>query len=188
MDHLPAPQSFFLVFAFSELGLLVFKRSKGGAKSADNGSLRGLWLVIALAIYAAIDVSYRWPRFAFPSSGALYVFAIVLFVCGLGLRWWSIIHLGRFFTVNVAIAKDHRIVDDGPYRLLRHPSYTGALVGFCGLALMLGNWLSAALLLVPITAMFLWRIGIEERALSAAFGPAYEAYKARTKRLVPFVY
>ncbi|HEX2616101.1 MAG TPA: isoprenylcysteine carboxylmethyltransferase family protein [Flavobacteriales bacterium] len=188
MDHLPSPQYFFLVFAFSEVGLLLFKRSKGGAQAADRGSLRALWLVIGVSIYAAIDSAYRWPQFAFASNSVVYAIAVALFLSGLGLRWWSIIHLGRFFTVNVAIAEDHRIVDDGPYRLLRHPSYTGALLGFCGLALMLQNGLSAVLLLVPITVMFLWRIAIEERALTAAFGPAYEAYKARTKRLVPFVY
>ncbi|MFT3885096.1 MAG: isoprenylcysteine carboxylmethyltransferase family protein [Flavobacteriales bacterium] len=188
MDHLPSPSLCFLVFGLSELGLLLFKRAKGGTRGADHGSLRALWLVIGASIYAAIDISFRWPRFAFPTNTGLHVLAFALFAGGLALRWWSIIHLGRFFTVNVAIAQDHRLVDDGPYRSLRHPSYTGALVTLLGLALMLGNWLSALVLLVPVTAMLLWRISIEEKALAAAFGPAYAAYQARTKRLVPFVY
>jgi protein-S-isoprenylcysteine O-methyltransferase Ste14 len=96
--------------------------------------------------------------------------------------------LGRFFTVNVAIAKDHRVVSDGPYRFVRHPSYTGALVAFIGLGILVHNWMAALLLVVPITIMFLWRIHIEERALSAALGKAYTDYMARTKRLIPFVY
>jgi len=188
MNSPQATNIFFLLFAFSEIGLLLFKRAKGGATSKDRGTLAALWLGIGASIYAAIWVSHAFDQFWFCPTMVGYVFAVVLFLGGLGLRWWSIIHLGRFFTVNVAIAQDHRIVDDGPYRLLRHPSYTGALVAFCGLALMLSNWLSAIVLLVPITTLFFWRISIEEKALSAAFGAAYEAYKARTKRLIPFIY
>lgn len=188
MDHLPSPSFFFSILGLSEIGLLLFKRAKGGAQAADSGTLRGLWLVIGLAIYGAIDTAFRWPRFAFPSNDGIYLLGVLLFVAGLALRWWSIIHLGRFFTVNVAIAKDHRVVDDGPYRLVRHPSYSGALLAFCGLAVMLGNWLSALILLVPISAMFLWRMRVEERALSATLGEAYNGYMARTKRLVPFLY
>jgi protein-S-isoprenylcysteine O-methyltransferase len=109
-------------------------------------------------------------------------------VAGIALRWWAIIHLGRFFTVNVAIAADHRVVDDGPYRFVRHPSYTGALMSFVGLGLTTGNWLAAVVLVVPISVAFLRRITIEERVLAAALGEPYRAYAARTKRLVPFLY
>ena len=90
--------------------------------------------------------------------------------------------------MNVAIAKDHRVVSDWPYRFVRHPSYTGALLAFLGLRLLLHNWLAALMLVVPIAVMFLWRINIEECALAAALGAAYTDHMARTKRLVPLVY
>ena len=61
----------------------------------------------------------------------------MLFVAGLILRWWAIITLGRFFTVDVTIEKDHELVERGPFRIVRHPSYTGVLLAFVGLALSL---------------------------------------------------
>lgn len=185
---LPSPSSFFILLGTSELGLALFKRSGKDTDSKDHGSFRMLWAVIGLAIFLAIYGSYAWPRFGYAFSNAAYACGALLFVLGIALRWWSIIHLGRFFTVNVAIAKDHRVVSDGPYRYVRHPSYTGALTAFLGLGLLVHNWLAALLLMVPITAMFLWRIKIEEQALSAALGADYTEYMTRTKRLVPFVY
>lgn len=183
-----SPQVFFIALGVSEVGLALFKRSTASARRADRGSLALLWGGIGAAIFAAIYVSFALPRFAVPYSPVGYGLAIVVFLAGLALRWWSIVHLGRFFTVDVAIAQDHRIVDDGPYRLLRHPSYTGALLAFVGLGLMLCNWLAALVLVVPVLLLFLRRITIEEQALERAFGEAYHAYRSRTKRLVPFVY
>src|SRR3546814_15945860 len=85
------------------------------------------------------------------------------------LRWWSIRVLARHFTVDVTIHPDHELVRRGPYRLLRHPSYTGLLMPFLGFALGLGNWLSLAAML-PVALALLWRIQVEERVLAAAFG------------------
>src|SRR3546814_1807757 len=79
---------------------------------------------------------------------------------GMGLRWWSIRVLARHFTVDVTIHPDHALVRRGPYRLLRHPSYTGLLVTFLGFALCLGDWLSLAAML-PVVLAFLWRIQVE---------------------------
>lgn len=185
---LPSPSSFFILLGISELGLALFKRSGKSTDSKDRGSLGMLWAVIGASIFLAIYGSYAWPQFNFGFSGAAYAFGALLFILGIALRWWSIIHLDRFFTVNVAIAKDHRVVSDGPYHYVRHPSYTGALMAFFGLGLLVHNWLSALVLIVPITCMFLWRIKIEERALSTALGEAYTDYMAHTKRLAPFLY
>ena len=111
-----------------------------------------------------------------------------LFVLGLTLRWYSIIYLGRFFTANVAIHSGHEIIDTGPYKRIRHPSYTGALLAFLGLALSLANWVSLAVVLVPILLAFSRRISIEENALASALGSPYTNYMRRTKRLAPFIY
>jgi protein-S-isoprenylcysteine O-methyltransferase Ste14 len=101
---------------------------------------------------------------------------------------YAIVHLGRFFTVNVAISSSHRLIDTGPYRFVRHPSYTGALMAFLGLALCLANWASLVILLVPVFLVFLRRMHVEERALLQAFGDQYRDYMRRTKRLIPAVY
>ena len=123
-------------------------------------------------------------------GGDRFVFwtGCVLFGAGLTLRWYSIIYLGRFFTVNVAIHSSHEIIDTGPYARIRHPSYSGALLAFLGLALSLTNWVSLAVMMVPISWAFIRRMSTEETALANALGAPYIQYMKRTKRLVPFVY
>lgn len=107
---------------------------------------------------------------------------------GLAFRQWSIAALGRFFTMDVQIHEDHRVVDRGPYRWLRHPSYTGGLAIVIGLGLAEGSWLSLAVAcLIPLAA-YLLRIHVEERALLEELGEEYAAYARRTARLVPGLY
>jgi protein-S-isoprenylcysteine O-methyltransferase len=113
---------------------------------------------------------------------------VALFVTGLLLRWWAIVTLGRFFTVDVTIELDHQLIDRGPFRVVRHPSYTGVLLAFVGLALTLGNWVALLVILVPIGAAFVHRMNVEENALSNALGREYTDYMRHTKRLVPFIY
>jgi protein-S-isoprenylcysteine O-methyltransferase len=114
--------------------------------------------------------------------------ALCLFVGGLALRWYAIYYLGRFFTVDVAIATDHQVIDSGPYRYLRHPSYTGALLALLGFAITLGQLPAVLVVMLPTTLAFLKRIAVEEAALVAALGERYRRYCAHTRRLVPFVY
>lgn len=183
-----SPKYFFILLGVSEIALAVFKRAGSSTKTEDGGSFFALWGVIGASIYCAIRITFVWPQFAFMYSDVLYWLAVVFFLGGSFFRWWSIIHLGRFFTVNVALAKDHRVVDDGPYRYVRHPSYTGVFVAFTGLGLMLFNWMAALVMVVPVVAVFLWRMTVEERALLQGLGADYNAYMGRTKRVVPFVY
>ena len=116
--------------------------------------------------------------------------AASLFVFGLGtaFRWWAITHLGQFFTVDITVRGDHKVIDDGPYRLVRHPSYTGLLVQFAGWALALNSVLALPVVVVPIFFALVHRIRNEEAALSGALGEQYITYSQRTKRLIPWVY
>ncbi|MDQ2867244.1 MAG: isoprenylcysteine carboxylmethyltransferase family protein [Verrucomicrobiota bacterium] len=173
-----------LSYFVSEIALAIFKRARSGTKEAS--SLRVLWIVIAVSLYLGLRVAQQARSPSFPP--ALIWVGVVLFVCGIFLRWWSIVELGRFFTIDVAIAADHHLVDSGPYRFVRHPSYTGALVAFLGFGLTLASWPTLALILVPIFFAFVYRMQVEERALADALGESYHAYCRRTKRLVPFVY
>ena len=109
----------------------------------------------------------------------------MFFVGGLAFRWWAVITLGKFFTVDVATHDDHALVATGPFRFVRHPSYTGLLLAFCGFGLSFGNTLSLIALMVPIVAALWYRMRVEEEALRRALGAPYDAYCARTKRLIP---
>ncbi len=178
-----------LVFMLSEIALGLKKRARAGdSRLADRGSLRLLWVVIAVSVTLAFVLAPRLTALRMGPSPVLDAAGIALFVLGLALRWYSIIHLGRFFTVDVAIAADHRLIDTGPYRLVRHPSYTGALMAFLGLALCLGNWASLAAMVVPVFLVFLQRMRVEEGALLQAFPTQYRDYMRRTRRLIPAIY
>ncbi len=171
-----------LVYLISELLLTITRRSRSRTGTRQVRSTLGiLWLVIAGSITAGVTVARLLPT--------MTVFAAVaLFVAGLFLRWWAIITLGRFFTVDVTIEKDHEVVERGPFQWLRHPSYSGVLLAFAGFALSLHHWIALFVILLPILAAFLYRMKVEEEALSRALGSRYTDYMRRTKRLVPFVY
>jgi protein-S-isoprenylcysteine O-methyltransferase len=182
----PVPLILGLSYFVSEVVLALTRRAQTKVVSKDANSLRVLWIVIMLGVWLSIQARSLWPRAVLPSW--CFAAGLVLFAGGMFLRWYSIIHLGRFFTVDVAIAADHQLVETGPYRWLRHPSYTGALLAFIGFGLVMRNWASLLLVTVPIFFAFLYRISVEERALTAALGERYRAYRKKTKRLIPFVY
>lgn len=178
-----------LIFVLSEIGLSVKKRARAGdAQISDKGSLNLLWVVISACVTLSFLVAARVPEARMGATRAAVVAGTALFAAGLAIRWYSIIHLGRFFTVNVAIAADHRLIETGPYRFVRHPSYTGALMALLGLALCLGNWASLAAIALPVFFVFMHRMRVEEEVLLRAFPEQYRGYMKRTKRLIPALF
>lgn len=176
------------LFPLSEIALGVFKRANPeNSQNEDRGSLRVLWLAISVAVCLA--VASQWiPSARLPHFPTLrFSLFITLLLGGLALRWAAIVYLGRFFTMNVAIHQGHNLVESGLYRFVRHPSYTGMLLAFLGLAAFYWNWLSILALMIPIILAIINRIFKEERALQTAFGAQYDDYCKRTKRLIPFV-
>jgi protein-S-isoprenylcysteine O-methyltransferase len=174
-------------FAASEVVISTVLRSGASAKSADKGSLALLWAVINVCMIGAV-LAHLFLKGASFGSDRLYPVALAVFVVGIAIRWYSIYYLGRFFTVNVAIATDQTVIDTGPYRLVRHPSYTGVLLAFLAVGLLLANYVSLFMSTVPIIAVFLRRMQIEEAALLAGLGERYRNYMDATKRLIPFIY
>jgi len=178
-----------LAWVTSELWIGWRKRSTDRARTRDAGTLR----LLLVTIYACVAAS-AWlaARGVAPITLAwrdpLLQVGVAMMIAGMLLRWWSIHVLARFFTVDVSLRSDHQLVRSGPYHRLRHPSYTGALMSFYGFAMGLGNWSSLAVLAVPVTLAFLWRIRIEERVLADAFPEQYPRYVQETKRLVPYLW
>ena len=172
-----------LIYLVSEILLTLTRRSrsKTGTKQ-DRSTLGMIWLVIAVSIMAGVFVAQNFRAAAMPHGRMFASAGVVLFIAGLILRWWAIIILGRFFTVDVTIEKDHELVERGPFRVVRHPSYTGVVLAFVGLGLSMGNWAALLVILIPIGAAFIHRMNVEEDALSQRAGPAlrriHEAHQA----------
>ncbi|MDB6126465.1 MAG: protein-S-isoprenylcysteine methyltransferase [Verrucomicrobia bacterium] len=181
------PQELGLAYLVSETLLRFMRRSSGDAKAADRGSLALLWSAIGCGVAIGMISTRLFPFAGFQLSTLALQLAVAVFAAALLLRWWAILVLGKFFTVDVAIASDHRLVMRGPYRLLRHPSYTGMMLAFAAFAVTLQNWISIIGVLVPISLALAFRIRIEEAALTKAFGDDYRRYSSTTKRLIPGV-
>lgn len=109
-------------------------------------------------------------------------------LAGIALRQYSMKLLGQFFTFDVAIHSSHRLVEIGPYRYIRHPSYSGGLMTMLGFGLALGNWAAIAIALLALAIAYAYRISVEEAALVSALGDSYKQYVCRTWRLVPFLF
>jgi protein-S-isoprenylcysteine O-methyltransferase Ste14 len=118
----------------------------------------------------------------------LFVLGLVIVWLGLLLRWWSFVTLGKYFTLVVKTSDDQPVVDRGPYRVLRHPSYTGLLLAVVGCGLTLGNWVSTAGAAGVVLIALIYRLRIEERAMTAALGNRYQDLAASRARLLPYVW
>ena len=138
----------------------------------------GGFLLATHLIWAAIPVGRL----------ALFIAGIALMLLGIALRAWSVIVLGRNFTVYVQVREQQPVVDTGPYRVLRHPSYTALLLVCLGIGIALANWLALIVIVMLPTAAILLRIRVEERTLLAVIGEPYRQFMAARKRLIPWVW
>ncbi|MGZ4202974.1 MAG: methyltransferase family protein [Thermoleophilaceae bacterium] len=168
---------------------LLLTRRRGGSAAYDRGTKWIVALVARIGIFAALAIAVLVPGLrAYANDWWTFGLGIALVLAGVGLRAWAIVTLGRYFRREVTIEPGQRIVRRGPYRVLRHPSYTGLLVTFAGLGLAFGSWVGAAVALLVGFAGILPRIRVEERALAEAFGADYDDYARSTARIVPHLW
>jgi protein-S-isoprenylcysteine O-methyltransferase Ste14 len=163
-------------------------RRQGATRVGGVGSrLTGLAFVIAGAVVVNVT-PHVVPAAAIRPGAVAFTVGLVILLAALVLRGWTFKTLGQYFTHTVMVSSDQPVIAAGPYRVLRHPSYTAILLACIGIGLAAANWADlAALLLLSLTAL-LWRIHIEERALLATLGDRYRGYAAQHKRLVPLVW
>jgi protein-S-isoprenylcysteine O-methyltransferase Ste14 len=166
-----------------------FQRSSAADRHEDRGSQRLLVVGTLVSLFLAFTLALNLQNLRISEHGLLMMDAGTgLIIAGVAFRWYSIRVLGRFFTRDVAIRENHRIIRNGPYRILSHPSYSGYLLAATGIAVALNNWAASSEFIVMNIAIYIYRMTIEEAALRAAFGERYIAYQAETKRIVPFIY
>jgi protein-S-isoprenylcysteine O-methyltransferase len=166
----------------------VLLRGRRVKTKLDRGSLAAFDVSGALSIPAGIVLGftdYGRVRAGEPYAAAV---GLALMAAGTALRWAAVRALWSYFTVSVSILEGQRVVRSGLYGLVRHPSYTGLLLRYLGFGLALANWLSAALIFLPLLCATLYRIRVEEEVLREHFGEEYAAYAGSTKRLVPGIY
>jgi len=178
----------YFVWIVSELfGAVLVPRLRGRGETRVRRD-RGSGALIIFTVFISIGLALG---FGYSGVGVLpdWVFypGIFLMLLGVLVRQWAIAVLGRFFSLTVRVATDHRVVTRGPYRLVRHPSYTGVLITFIGLGLAVQSSGGLLVLLGVFSLCYGYRIRVEEKTLLSELGQDYASYMKRTKRLIPYL-
>jgi protein-S-isoprenylcysteine O-methyltransferase Ste14 len=132
---------------------------------------------------------------AFASTGSvpsrlklpLFAVGVTSILLGSLLRRYCWRTLGEYFTGDVRAKQDQPVIRSGPYRLVRHPSYTAAMMMFIGIGLSLGSWFSLILLTISSILVYGYRVSVEERALLTTIGQPYSIYMQECKRFIPYI-
>ena len=178
------------VWVLGELWIRVRSHlNRRGSRPVDQGSMLVVIALAATGVGGAFVLAGNVPGAAIAHGRwALFVVGLVLMGGGIAIRQWAVAVLGRFFTIDVRVQPGQAVVDSGPYRWVRHPSYTGLIMTFVGIGLALGNWAALAVVAVVPTAGLLVRIRVEERALLESLGEPYRRFAASRPHLFPGVW
>ncbi len=173
-----------------EIWLVIRDNSRGKGKTAlDKGTRYFNFIAITAGITTAAILN-GFSKFFFPGgrTNTVFFMGIAIMLIGMALRFWSVFTLGASFRTTIETHKDQKVVSHGPYKLVRHPSYSGSILMCCGYGIALQNWLSLLIaVILPLVAL-LYRIHVEEAALVSSFGSDYIEYQKRTKKLIPWVW
>jgi protein-S-isoprenylcysteine O-methyltransferase Ste14 len=180
-----------LIVALAWLAMELGQGSKtreGAVKVGWGGGRVVVWACIIATNVTLYLTPHLVPAAAIRPGAVAFAVGLVLLMAGAALRGWSFRALGECFTFTVMVSADQPVVTAGPYRLLRHPSYTGILLACSGVGLTAANWAGLAAFTVIPLACILWRIHTEETALLATVGDRYRSYASGRKRLVPLIW
>jgi protein-S-isoprenylcysteine O-methyltransferase Ste14 len=191
MQH-PARVTYLLVTVLTLVLVVAFVPNAGLSRKEGTTvvarqriALLGLQIFpLGIMIIAPWSDSRAWGVFG---SDAVRYAGVVLYAAGTFIMNWSIVFLGRHFSVQVTLQRDHRLVTEGPYRYVRHPRYAGILFCFLGIALVFGS-IGALVLEALLVLTLLWRVRDEEALMASAFPDEWPGYTRKTARLVPGIY
>jgi protein-S-isoprenylcysteine O-methyltransferase Ste14 len=176
------------LYGFFEVFMNLRQRGKSKiTNSRDKGSLWLLYGIITVGFALSFSIGatklgriYYWDT--------LFAIGMVLVVIGFIIRIHSILTLNQYFTYSVAKVENHKLIETGLYKFIRHPGYLGQLIIFVGISTSISNWLSILLMMIPISLVYLYRINVEESFMLEQLGEDYLNYQERTKRLIPLIY
>ena len=156
--------------------------------SQDRGSITWLLTIQMIALFIAYPIAFV-RAWSFPERAQLplFVAGTLLMVSGSLLRRYCWRTLGKYFTGDVQAQRDQPVIRSGPYRWVRHPSYTGGMMLFIGVGLALGSWVSVVLLAIATIAAYGYRVAVEERALLDTIGEPYGRFMKERKRFIPYI-
>jgi protein-S-isoprenylcysteine O-methyltransferase Ste14 len=153
------------------------KKGKGGARQIPVRGFSALAVILLFRVFRGGSLEVH--------SLVLGVIGVVVFATGIALAIWARTYLGRNWGMPTSQKDDPELVTSGPYRFVRHPIYSGILLGVLGTALATN--LLGVIIFAILAAYFYYSASVEEKNLTATFPTTYPAYRRATKMLVPFV-
>lgn len=167
-------------------GKIIPWMRRGGAKVQRRAvGLNGLLYVSWIVVFG-VCAGFAGNGIALLPSWVYYV-GIAAMLAGIALRQWAIAVLGRYFSGVIGVQKEQKVVEAGPYRLIRHPSYTGVLIFLSGMGIAVQSWAAALVNIAIFGVAYGYRLFVEERILIRELGASYVDYMKRTKRVIPYL-
>ena len=178
------------IWILFEIWLIVRDRAQGRGKTEkDRGTIYFNFVALALGTtLAGLLSGYTRLFFSAERTNTVFAIGIGIMVLGLTLRVWAVYSLGASFRTTVETDENQRVKKDGPYKYVRHPSYSGLLLITGGYGVAVQNWLSLSVAIVLPLIALLYRIHVEEELMAKSFGDEYRTYQKRTKRLIPCIW
>jgi protein-S-isoprenylcysteine O-methyltransferase Ste14 len=187
---------FFFVTGYALVGFFMvierFLRSSSEAKKLERGTFdRGSTLLVGSVFGAGLILPMLMLFLGYGTFVLNYVIGsacLITMFFGLLLRIWAAKSLGRFYTKTLLTSDEQKIVDTGPYGMIRHPGYLGGILLWSGFGALSSNLILAILFPVMFFVSYVYRINVEETMLVESFGDEYSRYRKKTFRLIPFVW
>ena len=179
-----------VVWLGAEAYLIIKDRARGKGTTDIDLRTRN-YNTAATVVSLTLGLVFNWVKvlpFGTPAASTILWIGIGVMLLGLILRHWSIVSLGKFFRTTIELQKGQKVIDNGPYRHIRHPSYAGIILFFIGYGIVSKDWLSLGVDVCLPIASLVYRIQIEEKALAEGMGQDYVAYQKRTKKLLPGIW
>jgi protein-S-isoprenylcysteine O-methyltransferase Ste14 len=173
-----------LFWIIPELWLLIRDRKVKPERGLNNG--RYLYFLLIFAIIACVLMSIKFINIPITQNSRFLIGSLIIWG-GLFFRWWAIYSLGKYFNIVVTVQSGQKIIKNGPYKYIRHPSYTGSMLILFGFGFSLGNWIGLAIILIIALISFYSRAIVEEQVMVSSFGNDYLNYMRQTTRFIPFV-
>jgi protein-S-isoprenylcysteine O-methyltransferase Ste14 len=181
-----------VIVMLANMSLWLFQPAVSAKETTDNKSRDrySVILILIMSVLSTIIPVVDWAYFSNPyeSNLTLTIVGFVILWFGVALRNYSIKILGKHFTPTIQLQQDHDLITTGPYSVIRHPSYLGALMAIVGIAIFFNSLIGTLAACIAMMIAYIVRITAEEKALKSLFGSKYQEYQKRTKKLIPFLW
>jgi protein-S-isoprenylcysteine O-methyltransferase Ste14 len=181
-----------VIVMLANMSLWLFQPAVSAKETTDNKSRDrySVILILIMSVLSTIIPVADWAYFSNPyeSNLTLTIVGFVILWFGVALRNYSIKILGKHFTPTIQLQQDHDLITTGPYSVIRHPSYLGALMAIVGIAIFFNSLIGTLAACIAMMIAYIVRITAEEKALKSLFGSKYQEYQKRTKKLIPFLW